>query len=339
MPLPSPPLRSDAEALVSGLAQRATQIAALIQPPFTSARKRKIELAFSDAAQEFGTLSRLVMQSRQATSLHDPAHHAYLSGLSNQLAFWNQARVVARAIKPVRPPASNPETQPLLAAYDQCFVRLHRHFLDKAAELAPPDWPTSSHRDIALPFTRFLIYAALARRTARALGKAGALHFVDVGCGVGLKLLQAGRYFERVSGIEYEPHRAEAAADWLGRSAEVITADAVTYPSYGDFDVIYAYKPVQDDALMRQTEDRMVAMARPGTVLIMPYMDFHQRHEDLGCQQIEDAVYVAKASALEVARAKALLPHIGEVLPEIDPKPEGFATPIRDALRRWGHLG
>lgn len=338
MPLSPALARPQAEVLAARLQTHAEAIAALITPPFSAAKKRKIELAFSEASLDFNALSRLVVEVRPQVAFQDSRMYGFFSGMSDGLALWNQARAVMRKLAAVKEPKINPENQPLLAAYAQSFGVLHSHFLDQAAALTPPDWPHPFHRDIALPFTRFLVYALLARRMARAMAKTGPLHFVDVGCGVGLKLLQAASLYEKVSGIEYEPHRAKAAELWLGRNAHVIAADALTFPAYGDFDVIYAYKPLQDDEMMRQTEDRMVAQAKPGTILIMPYMDFHNRHEKLGCIQIKDAVYVAKSTPKTVARATALLPHIGEVLPADVSRPEGFAAPIRSSMRRWGHL-
>lgn len=339
MPLSPAQARPEAEALAARLDAHGKTIAALIRPPFTPARKRKIDQAFSAAALEFSTLSRLVVETLPQVAFQDMQMYGYFNSLSGQLALWSEARRILHKLALVKEPKHNPEDLPLLAAFDQSFNVLHTHFLQQAAALTPPDWPHPFHRDIALPFTRFLIYAALARRMSRALGRNGPLHFVDVGCGVGLKLLQAASLYEQVSGIEYEPHRAKAAANWLGQLAQVLTADALTFQGYGDYDVIYAYKPLQDDDMMRQTEDRLVQQARPGTILIMPYMDFHNRHEALGCIQVRDAVYVAKTSASDVARAVALLPHIGEALPIDAHRAEGFAASIRAALRHWGHLG
>lgn len=338
MPLSPAQARPEAEALVIKLQSHAEKIAALIAPPFSPARRRKIEVAFSEAAYDFNSLSRLVVETRPQVAIQDTQMYSFFNGMSDQLALWNEARVIMRLVKPVTAPKTNPETQPLLLAYEKSFGTLHDHFLRQASTLRPADWPHPFHRDIALPFTRFLIYAALARRVARAIGKTEPLHFVDVGCGVGLKLLQAASLYEQVSGIEYEPHRAKAAAYWLGKTAQVITADALTFEGYADFDVIYAYKPLQDDNMMRETEDRIVSQAKAGTILIMPYMDFHNRHEELGCIQIKDAVYVAKATPKAIARAMALLPHIGEALPAENRRPDGFAAPIRTAMRHWGHL-
>lgn len=331
----------EAEGLAATLTAQAQTIAALLVPPFTTTRRAKVLEAFGAVELEFGQLSRLISQTLPQLVPQDHRYQTLYRGLSQQLAQWHEARVIFAAMVPIknRKSSNEVERQPLLQAYARSFETLHEHFCRQAAARKAVDWDQPFHRDIALPFTRFLDYALLARRMARAIGKEGPLHFMDVGCGVGLKLLQAASLYEQVSGLEVEPHRAEAAAEWLWRTAEVITGDAATFERYGDFDVIYAYKPLPTEELMAQTEDNIVAQARPGAILIMPYVDFHRRHTELGCMQVRDAVYVAKASAGEVARAQRLLPHIGEALPMRPPARDvGFAAPLRVALRRWGHL-
>lgn len=331
--------QKDIDATMTRLERAGQALAAQLQPPFTPARMAVLKSALAACDDDCRTLERLLATARRETAPHDFVAVAKLNEGNRAIGLWQEARGLVKGLRRVRQTASRDlERDAHLRAYERGFEFLHAHFCGQAAKLVPDDWPEAFHRDIALPFTRFQDYALLARRMVRALGVMGPLGFLDVGCGVGLKLLQGASFFERVAGLEYEPHRSAAAADWLGTRAEVITGDALAFDGYGRFDVLYAYKPVQDEEMMRETERRMIAQSRPGTVFIMPYQDFHKVHQDLGCIHIRDAVYVSGISRRDVSKALQILPYVGLALPAEMTRPEGFARPLRAALRHWGHL-
>lgn len=339
MPVCVNDLRQELRALQATAHSHALRISAGLNPPFTPAWRQRI-LAEIDAV--YGDLLRL-RQACARSMMHmpemTPAERSEFSGYGRHLAEWAEAVDIIGRIRPVRHSGRDLEAEPLLMAYERGFYHMHDHLCRKAMERASPEWGETFHRDIALPFTRFLDYALTARRLARALGKAGPLRFADIGCGVGLKLVQAAAVFEKVTGLEYEAHRAEQAADLMGRRAEVDCGDALVYDGYGRFDILYAFRPIADEDLMAEAERRMIDQTRAGVVLVMPYPDFEQRHQALGCVRIRDAIYVSGYAPAQIATALRLLPHVGTSLPTMRPIAEGFARPLRDALRRWGHLG
>jgi hypothetical protein len=113
-----------------------------------------------------------------------------------------------------------------------------------------------------------------------------------------MKVALASAYFDECDGIEYDPGYAEAArraltAMYLRRCA-ITEADALAHDRYGDYEVIYFYRPMRDNDLLRELENRIVAMAAPGTVLIAPYLGFHERSAALGCPAVANGVYLCR---------------------------------------------
>jgi hypothetical protein len=85
--------------------------------------------------------------------------------------------------------------------------------------------------------------------------------FLDVGSGIGEKpfIAYACGQFDRCDGLEYDP-RTLAVAQFLLNQIQTdyrypITyelGDALQFVRYGDYDVIYMYRPMRDKAMMRQ---------------------------------------------------------------------------------------
>jgi protein-L-isoaspartate O-methyltransferase len=91
--------------------------------------------------------------------------------------------------------------------------------------------------------------------------------FLEVGSGVGTKSMVARHVFQLVTtGIEYDGTLATVASQ-KGRGP-VWTGDALAYPgSYGDYDIIWMYRPFRDPVLQDQLEQRVYAEMKPGAVL------------------------------------------------------------------------
>lgn len=89
--------------------------------------------------------------------------------------------------------------------------------------------------------------------------------FLDVGCGIGTKVLLASQVGIEAQGIELFPEYV-AEAERLGVKVE--QADARSYGRYGEFGIIYINHPLRDieeeDKLERHIQRQMV----PGSVLI-----------------------------------------------------------------------
>ena len=95
--------------------------------------------------------------------------------------------------------------------------------------------------------------------------------FLDVGCGPGTKVAIAENLFglysfgiEIDSGMAFDAARLLAAAD-----ANIEHGDALGMPTgyYGDFDLIWLYRPFRDPDKERELETLIIREMKPGAVL------------------------------------------------------------------------
>lgn len=93
--------------------------------------------------------------------------------------------------------------------------------------------------------------------------------FVDVGCGVGTKLIRAQRVGLRASGLELNPRYA-ALARRLAPSANIEVGNAFDWTRYGEFDVVYCYRLCVADELQRQLDAHIIPLVRADAVLFWP---------------------------------------------------------------------
>lgn len=91
--------------------------------------------------------------------------------------------------------------------------------------------------------------------------------FLDVGCGLGTKLLLANRLGFAAFGIEKDRHYVKVAKHLVGKSCGVECRDALTF-DYKGFDVIYFYCPLCQKNLQVALEARIIETASPGTLFI-----------------------------------------------------------------------
>ena len=198
------------------------------------------------------------------------------------------------------------------------------------------------HLDIPLAPSVFLANAHAALRMGIAQGR-GAMRFIDVGCGGGVKVMLAAEVFAQADGLEYDPgYVAAAQAAFRLMSvprARVFQADAMNFDGYGDYDVIFFYQPMQSAEDLKQLERRIITMAPPGTILIAPYVQFAARAAGLGCGHVGGAVYLSATDQprTDALRARAETTGTGLIRPgaPIDPR-DGCLTPLIEAARRIG---
>lgn len=91
--------------------------------------------------------------------------------------------------------------------------------------------------------------------------------FIDVGCGGGdkLALVKAAHPSVRVVGVEHDP----TMAIWASLYADtVFCQDALTL-DYSTYDVIYAYWPIADHALMRTLGHRILSHMKPKAKFVL----------------------------------------------------------------------
>ena len=90
--------------------------------------------------------------------------------------------------------------------------------------------------------------------------------FLDVGCGIGTKLLAAHFMGFTVSGIELHSEYAEVARR-LVPEAQITVCNAFDYQGYGDFDVVYLTTLCVDESRQAELESLIRSSAR--TLVVM----------------------------------------------------------------------
>lgn len=201
-----------------------------------------------------------------------------------------------------------------------------------------------AHADIPLPASLFLAHIHVAWRVLAALGRSETAHFIDIGSGAGSKVVLASRVFCQADGLELDHGYAEASRETLGNrftaNTRTIECNALHFDGYDRYDVIYFYLPIRDRDAMRALEDKIIAEARPRTVLITPYTGFIERAETLGVAKLAGSVSITQTTADEAAAILDDTRLIGPLLPgpeglQIRPG-EGLLSPLIHALRLNG---
>ncbi|GIX12137.1 MAG: hypothetical protein KatS3mg118_0096 [Paracoccaceae bacterium] len=227
---------------------------------------------------------------------------------------------------------------------DEAYNALH--FALRAEVQADPAVAAGAFPDVPLGASLFAGHAHAAWRIMAALGRSGSARLLDVGAGAGSKVAIAARIFAEADGLEIDPGYAAAARRLLGGrllgNARCIEADALRFDGYDRYDVIYLYLPIRDRQRMEALEERIVAAARPATVLIAPYAGFHARAAELGVQTLAGALAVTGIPAAEAAALARDAERTGPLLPGPERLGEdrggGVLAPLRRALRLNGFL-
>lgn len=210
--------------------------------------------------------------------------------------------------------------------------------LNKDADLLPD----THYRDIPLSGAYFINLLQAAQRILLAQGHSGPVRFIDIGCGGGTKVLAASAMFEVAHGLEYSPAYAAKAQQFLERlgvdAAVIRTGDALTFEDYGAYDVIYFYRPLKDPALAAQMEARVLAQARPGTVILAPLNATLGRSDD-DAGKVLDKIYLAgisRSDAQKVAEQAEMRGCETRIRVSDDATALGFWEPIVTQSRRNG---
>lgn len=141
-------------------------------------------------------------------------------------------------------------------------ARLDREWMRKSAG---HDDPRSTSW---MPFPLFDFIALVAEALPEAQGDA----FLEVGCGIGTRMLVANRvYGLDCHGIDRVPEYVAQAREMLpagepGVTAEV--ADALGWDGYGKYDLLWFNRPFNDAALQYQLEAQVWKDMKPGAVVI-----------------------------------------------------------------------
>ncbi|MEL6807373.1 MAG: methyltransferase domain-containing protein [Pseudomonadota bacterium] len=200
------------------------------------------------------------------------------------------------------------------------------------------------HRDIPLPMSQFSSLIGAAYRLCLAQRKTHPLRFLDVGSGGGTKVLAATTCFDICHGLEYEAHTVATGTQLLtGLGADRCTlfhGNAFEFEDYGSYDVIYFFRPMQSNPDMIAMEARILAQARPGTILCVPGEMATPDHDAAGARNVSGHVYVTGLSADEVAQLHVAARHIGTSIPgftKTPPRDSALLEPLLAACARNGY--
>jgi SAM-dependent methyltransferase len=226
-----------------------------------------------------------------------------------------------------RPTHTEAVTTSQLSVNDRIFNDLHlllgQHSQDEKSR------DHGCFADISLPQSVFIEHVHAAHRVLLAKRLRHPARFLDVGCGGGLKVLSAAKYFARADGLEYDSGYAASAQNLFDIShndtCRVIEADGLTYENYDQYDVIYFYRPMRHIELLRQLEEQIVQTAQPGTLIIAPYKMFDYRYEELGCARIADRLYITQTSQSDADALRRVAEMTGVCV----------TVPVQNAVSVW----
>lgn len=203
---------------------------------------------------------------------------------------------------------------------------------------------SDAHADIALPATYFEALMHAAYRICLAQGRTDPPRFLDVGCGGGTKIWAALPFFPDARGLENNPTQVKVGAGAMAKlnapDGCIIEADARCFEDYSTYDVIYFYRPLKDPQGLIEMENQILKQARPGTILIAPYLGFSADEDDSRCSRIAPSIYVAGLAPYQVERLRERAEMIGTEAPAHGSAKDvalGYWRPVVEASRRNGY--
>lgn len=103
------------------------------------------------------------------------------------------------------------------------------------------------------------------------LGRDNTKKFIDIGCGLGTKVILACSLFDAY-GIDYDQkHVEKAKALGLNRVGQ---ADALTFDKYDLFDFIFYFRPIFDKDKYNQLEGMIYKSLKPGALVAPMFSEF-----------------------------------------------------------------
>lgn len=201
------------------------------------------------------------------------------------------------------------------------------------------------HRDIPYPIKWFSKLIGAAYRICLALRRQRPLKFLDVGCGGGTKVLAATTCFDLCDGLEYDTNTVTTGRRFLellspGR-CKMIHGDALEFSDYGEYDVIYFYRPLRGHHRMVAMEERIFDQASPGTVILavggLSTDDLHSK----GIHKLANNIYISGMSEDEASEICRTAEYMGPMVPGFGrapvPRP-GYWAPLLEVSARNGYF-
>lgn len=94
--------------------------------------------------------------------------------------------------------------------------------------------------------------------------------FLDVGCGIGTKVVLACQLGWSGDGLDFVPEYVEAARELVTNGSRIFQANALQFGEYESYDLVYAYRPLMTDERMAELVAYICDNTRPGTLLYLP---------------------------------------------------------------------
>lgn len=140
--------------------------------------------------------------------------------------------------------------------------------------------PTGSHAYIPIDIPRFLdllieldALLSIDPDHAAPTDKYKPVRFLEVGCGQGRNIIVARNSnlvsVRDFSGFDINVPLVTAGQKGLGLDDTIFVDDALTH-DYGDYDIVFSYRPFADDDLQRNLERRMAHTMKMGAYLLGP---------------------------------------------------------------------
>ncbi|SFR36166.1 hypothetical protein [Litoreibacter janthinus] len=346
---------SDLEKMETELGQLTQQLASFLSLPPT-------ERSTPGFAKIWRPISRYRVQLRSALQnsgsvLSDPRHRDSKRSEIEQRISYNAAHMrlrlwpriedlVNKQVTPVRQELMPQPSDYMEGAHNRYVNHLYSalHTLALPSAEAMMNLLSDAHPDIALPATHFEALMHAAYRICLAQGRDRPPRFLDVGCGGGTKIWAALPFFPESHGIENNPTQVRVGAAAMARLNVpencIMEADARRFDDYANYDVIYFYRPLKDPDGLKEMEDQIMAQARPGTILIAPYLGFSAEQNDMRCSKIAPSVYIAGVAPYQVEALRARAEMIGTEAPGHDSASDaalGYWRSIVEASRRNGY--
>jgi SAM-dependent methyltransferase len=188
------------------------------------------------------------------------------------------------------------------------------------------------YKDIGYPMTAFLGHMHAAYRVLLAMGRVHGGSFLDVGCGGGIKVLAARRFFKKTSGLEFDRNYAARARKLLREAGQggsrIIRANAMTYRKYEDYDVVFMFRPMSDGEQLKLLEQQVIDRVRPRTVIIAPYKSFAAKATDRACPRIDGSMFLAKSTKADAVDLRRRAEMTGSSVGQHDSKFPGLFDSI-----------
>ena len=343
-------IRIDAtEADLLRLSQQISAILTELPSEERSARIRALWSKMAARESEYATTARQMRNSLALQLTEGPLDAARRRELAHKGpaiadAWPRVARLIDRQLRPSSfPPLVTEVSEPVSGIQNSPL----NYLMTVLSKLANPVAQSESRHaethygDIPLSGAYFLNLLQAASRVALAQNRSGPLRFLDVGCGGGSKVIAASAMFDVAHGIELDAECVEHAQAFLNRivaeAPQITQADALLFSDYGNYEIIYFYRPMKAGHLALELEDRIVSQAAPGTILIAPLNASLSRRSDVS--QIADVIFVAHQDAgitRDIAQRALTKGAEGRLVARDPLRSLGFWDPIIVQSRRNG---